>query len=136
MSACQAGDLQAIQPAKWLVKSGYKIIRKVMSKKLPTINEEQLTPTECAKALRAIGDQTRIRILKLLMLGEQSVLEIAEQLNLDQPHVSHHLAVLRNARLVYDQRDGKRIIYSIHPAVKVVKRQGINLGCCKLEFTM
>ncbi|MEW6731037.1 MAG: metalloregulator ArsR/SmtB family transcription factor [Acidobacteriota bacterium] len=100
---------------------------------LPIINE-RLTPNECAKALKAIGDETRIRILTLLLQGERSVLEIANSLKMEQPHVSHHLAVLRNARLVEDHRIGKRIIYSIHPAVKALKNSGLDLGCCQLEF--
>ncbi len=63
--------------------------------------------------LRALGDQTRARILKLLLKGELCVCELEAALGLPQSKVSRHLTVLRSAGLVEDRRDGLWIFYSL-----------------------
>jgi len=65
-----------------------------------------------SQTFKALGDPTRIRILYLLAQRECSVTEIAETLNLKQSTVSHHLAVLKNLRLVKFRREGTTIYYS------------------------
>lgn len=65
-----------------------------------------------SQTFKALGDPTRIRILYLLAQRECSVTEIAETLNLKQSTVSHHLAVLKNLRLVKFRRERTTIYYS------------------------
>ena len=65
-----------------------------------------------SQTFKALGDPTRIRILYLLAQRECSVTKIAETLNLKQSTVSHHLAVLKNLRLVKFRREGTTIYYS------------------------
>lgn len=65
-----------------------------------------------SQTFKALGDPTRIRILYLLAQRECSVTEIAETLNLKQSTISHHLAVLKNLRLVKFRREGTTIYYS------------------------
>lgn len=61
----------------------------------------------------ALADETRLRILKLLMIREMCVCEIMVALNLTQPTASHHLSLLENAGLVKDRKEGKWVFYSI-----------------------
>jgi len=61
----------------------------------------------------ALADETRLRILKLLMIREMCVCEIMVALDLTQPTASHHLNLLENAGLVKDRKEGKWVFYSI-----------------------
>ena len=65
--------------------------------------------------LRAMSDETRQRILSLVLEGEMSVTEIQEQLPVTQPTISHHLAILHRANLVSRRRVGKQVFYRINP---------------------
>ena len=60
---------------------------------------------ELAALLKVLADPTRMRIYQLLRAGETCVCEIARALDLAENLVSHHLGVLRKARLVQDRRD-------------------------------
>jgi len=66
-----------------------------------------------AELFKALGDPTRLRIVNALLLAEICVCDVAALLGMSQPAVSHHLAVLRAARLVRTRRDGKTIFYSL-----------------------
>ena len=57
--------------------------------------------------LRALGDETRLRIFALLTKAELCVCEIEDILELSQSLVSNHLAVLRRAGLVESRRDAE-----------------------------
>jgi DNA-binding transcriptional ArsR family regulator len=96
-----------------------------------------LNSRECAKVLRAMGDPTRLRILRRLVAGEKNVSELVEELGADQPSVSHHLAILRRAGLVLERRRGKHVFYGQHPAVAQhlsAEEDKIDLGCCAVEL--
>ena len=64
-------------------------------------------------ALKAAGDPTRTRILKLLAGGGLCVCQVQAVLGLAPSTVSKHLAILKTARLVDGQRDGKWIEYAL-----------------------
>lgn len=66
-----------------------------------------------ALRFRALGDETRLRILEHLGAGERSVSDLMVLLDLGQSLMSHHLRILREAGLVIDRRDGRWIHYSI-----------------------
>ncbi|MDA1256949.1 MAG: metalloregulator ArsR/SmtB family transcription factor [Chloroflexi bacterium] len=67
-----------------------------------------------AKFFRALGDPTRVRILKILLEdGPRSVGELVEETGGSQSRVSTHLGCLKWCGLVASVRDGKRVIYSI-----------------------
>ncbi|KJS20115.1 MAG: transcriptional regulator [Clostridiaceae bacterium BRH_c20a] len=59
-----------------------------------------------------LSDKTRLRIL-LLLRNELCVCEIYEALEMSQPRVSRQLAILKQARLIKDRREGKWIYYKI-----------------------
>ncbi len=63
---------------------------------------------------KALSDETRIRILKLLEEGELCVCDIVTALDMIQPKVSFHLCVLKDAGLIKDRKQGKWIHYSLN----------------------
>jgi len=63
--------------------------------------------------LKAAADPTRARILKLLERGGLCVCQVRAVLDLAPSTVSKHLAILKHAGLVQDQRDGKWIEYRL-----------------------
>ncbi len=66
-------------------------------------------------ALRALADQTRIQVARLLVEGAFNVGEIQEVLGLGQSTVSHHLKVLSDAGLLQCRREGRLAWYGWHP---------------------
>ncbi|MBP1622866.1 MAG: transcriptional regulator [Acidobacteria bacterium] len=63
------------------------------------------------KSLRAMSDETRLRILALLEKSELSVHELQEITRLSQSGISTHLGLLQDAGLVQSRREGKRAFY-------------------------
>ncbi len=63
--------------------------------------------------LDALGDPTRRRLLRFLAERSQSVQELADRLPVSRPAVSHHLKVLKAARLVKAEARGTRRIYRL-----------------------
>ncbi len=68
------------------------------------------------KALEALADPTRLRMIELLARRERSAGELAGEFSISQPGVSKHLRVLREAGLVQVHEDGRRRVYSLDPA--------------------
>lgn len=66
-----------------------------------------------AETFRLLGDPSRLRILICCLQGPISVGDIAERLDLSLSLVSHHLRLLRGARLVNGVRQAKQIFYEI-----------------------
>ena len=67
--------------------------------------------------MKAIADPTRRTILNLLKKSRLSAGEIAEHFDMSLPAVSKHLAVLKEADLIRDQREGKYIFYELNASV-------------------
>ena len=65
----------------------------------------------------ALADPTRRKILELLSKNDMSAGEIAGNFNMAKPSVSHHLNALKNAGLIYSEKAGQSIIYSINTTV-------------------
>ncbi|KTD54650.1 transcriptional regulator, ArsR family [Legionella sainthelensi] len=63
--------------------------------------------------LHLMGEANRLKLLITCLQGPKSVSELAEQLHLSVPLTSHHLSLLRSARLLVARREGKHIYYSI-----------------------
>lgn len=70
-----------------------------------------------AEFYKALGDETRLKIVEMLSEQEMCVCEIIDRLNMSQPAISHHLKILRQAGLVTDSREGKWIYYSLNSSV-------------------
>lgn len=66
-----------------------------------------------AETFRLLGDSTRLRILYFCLQEAKSVGDIASSLELSQALVSHHLRLLRSARLVFGERRAKQVFYHV-----------------------
>ena len=69
--------------------------------------------TRLAEFFSVIGDLTRVRIISALEASEMCVCDIALSLDMSQSAISHQLKVLKDARLVKNRREGKKIFYSL-----------------------
>ena len=70
-------------------------------------------PQALVRLHRALGDETRLRILKLLSDRDLYLTELAQELQLSKPTVKHHLALLRAAGLLTMTEEGPVIYYSL-----------------------
>jgi ArsR family transcriptional regulator len=86
------------------------------------MSEGSLDTVEFAKAL---ADETRQKIMALCCCKELSVNEIVEALDVSQPTVSHHLAILKRAGLVHVERRGKEVFYTLN-------QDELADACCKV----
>jgi ArsR family transcriptional regulator, arsenate/arsenite/antimonite-responsive transcriptional repressor len=68
---------------------------------------------DLAIIFKALSDETRLRILKLLEHGELCVCDMVAAFDMMQPKVSFHLAALKAAGLVKDRKEGKWMHYKI-----------------------
>lgn len=66
-----------------------------------------------AETFRLLGDPTRLRILMTCLDAPRSVGDIARSLDLSQTLVSHHLRLLRGARLMRGERQSRQIFYEV-----------------------
>lgn len=67
-----------------------------------------------AMVFKALGDENRIRILKMLRGGETCTCKLLEKLEISQPTLSHHMKILCDAELVRGRKEGKWVHYSIN----------------------
>lgn len=78
--------------------------------------------------IKALSDETRLRILKLLLgKKELCVCELETALDIPQPKVSRHLSILKNVELVEDRRNGVWIFYSLPKPQNSFERSVIEL---------
>ena len=63
--------------------------------------------------LKALANETRLRMLRLLSIREMCVCELTVALDLTQPTASHHLNILQNVGFVKDRKVGKWVFYSV-----------------------
>lgn len=69
-----------------------------------------------SRFFRCLSDETRLRCVMLVhQEGELCVCELSAALNLSQPKISRHLALLRQCGLLIDRRDGQWVFYQVDP---------------------
>jgi DNA-binding transcriptional ArsR family regulator len=66
---------------------------------------------------KALNDPTRRQILEMLQEKDLTAGEIAEQFDMSWPSISHHLDLLKQAKLVMAEKDGQYIYYSLNTTV-------------------
>lgn len=77
---------------------------------------------------KCLSDPTRLEILKVISKqNEVCVCEIIEKLNLSQPKISRHLAMLRNHSILLDQRKGQWVYYRLNPKLATWKKEILNI---------
>ena len=104
---------------------------------LPAAEQERLVA-----AFKALADPTRLEILRLVAAqpGPVCVCDVVDRFALAQPTISHHLKVLRVARIVQSRKEGRFVSYSLHPNVFVAPTgpddsPQIEFGCCRIGLT-
>lgn len=95
---------------------------------------EKIEAEACAERLRAVADGERLRIVCLLQQGSKNVGDIAAGLGVSIVNASHHLKVLRNARVVETERKGRNIFYRLADGVFPRAPGELDLGCCRLQI--
>ncbi len=68
-------------------------------------------------AFKALSDRTRRDILKMLSVRPHTQNALVERFQLSQPAISRHLSVLRQAGLVFAERQGQNVVYSLDTTV-------------------
>ena len=102
--------------------------------------DDQLQSDVCAKYMKALSEPDRLKIIQCLQSGPKNVSELAQLLGRELVNVSHHLGVLRHAGMVQDEKQGKYVVYSLHPSLLAKKKKTddgkeiLDLGCCRLEW--
>jgi ArsR family transcriptional regulator len=69
---------------------------------------------DCVEFCRALADDTRQRILEMLLEREMCVGDIVDAFDMSQPTISHHLNVLKQFGLVTGRKEGKQVFYAIN----------------------
>jgi ArsR family transcriptional regulator len=101
--------------------------------------QDPLHSQDCARLLKALADPERLRIVECLRAGPRNVSDLADELRQELANISHHLGVLRKVGIVADRKDGKYVVYSLHPdvfrpAAADQASDCLDLGCCRLEL--
>ena len=78
---------------------------------IPVLSAEELGVL--ADTFKLLGDPTRLKILLYCLQEPKAVSNIAETLALSQPLTSHHLRLLRAARLVKSERQSRQVFYTV-----------------------
>lgn len=81
-----------------------------------------------ADFFKCLSDPTRLAILKFVMVnGNVCVCEFSAELELSQPKISRHLALLRNLAILLDQRQGQWVYYRLHPELPTWATDVLNI---------
>ncbi len=98
-----------------------------------------------ADFFKCLSDPTRLDILKIILERQNvCVCEITEILQLSQPKISRHLALLRNLSILLDERKGQWVYYRLNPdlpvwatsILNVLKDEVLNIPSSNLSISM
>ncbi|MBC7250607.1 MAG: winged helix-turn-helix transcriptional regulator [Anaerolineae bacterium] len=67
---------------------------------------------DCVEFCKALADDTRQRILQMLLEKEMSVSDIVAAFDVSQPTISHHLGILKQFGLLSSRKVGKQVFYT------------------------
>lgn len=87
-----------------------------------------------AERLKVLSNPDRLKVLCVLIDGEQNVQQIENLTDIHQPTLSQQLTVLRKAKMVSTRRDGKQIFYSLADSRVLTVIQTIYQLYCKNTF--
>jgi DNA-binding transcriptional ArsR family regulator len=91
---------------------------------------------DCVNALKALGEDNRVRIIGLLMDAPLGVCEIARRLGMEHYNVSRHLRILREAGLLDVEKHGREHLYVVPERIRRSRAHArvLDLGCCSFQF--
>lgn len=82
---------------------------------------------ETVKLFKIFSDNTRLRIIDLLVTGEYCVQDISDNLETSQSAISHQLKLLRDLNVVKTRKQGKQVFYSLQDShIKDIYLTGYN----------
>ena len=96
-----------------------------------------MTGINCIAALKALGELSRLRIMRLLLKEQMGVNAISDRLGMSQYNASKHLRILKEAGLVEMEKHGQQRLYGVVPGLKnqlAANRNVLELGCCTFRF--
>jgi len=96
-----------------------------------------MTGAVCINALKALSDETRLRMLRLLLKEQLSVNEISERLKVSAYNTSKHLRVMREAGLLETEKHGQQRLYRVPARLKSqmeTNSNSLDLGCCTFRI--
>ena len=73
-----------------------------------------MNESEIALICKALGDENRVQIIKMLTGGELCACKILDAFDITQPTLSHHMKILTDCNLVNSRKEGKWTYYSIN----------------------
>lgn len=94
-------------------------------------------PFDCLAAMRALGEPSRMRIVRRLLERHHSVNELCTALDLQPYNASRHLAVLKVAGLVEVEKSAQQRIYGLAEIFRsrlASNNRVLDLGCCRFDF--
>ena len=111
-----------------------KSVTQRITKKQPDL--QIFDGSDCVGALKALGEDTRVRIVKLLMDAPLGVCEIADRLGLEHYNVSRHLRILREAGLLDVEKHGRERLYVVPKSIRRSRAHArvLDLGGCSFQF--
>ena len=86
-----------------------------------------------AEFFKALGDENRVKILRMLCKGERCACELLEELEISQPTLSHHMQILCRSGIVQGRKNGKWMHYSLDHAKLQEKKAVIASILCPCE---
>ncbi|MBO7251552.1 MAG: winged helix-turn-helix transcriptional regulator [Oscillospiraceae bacterium] len=86
----------------------------------------ELTDKKIAQVFKALSDENRVQIMKLLRTGEKCACKLLEELNISQPTLSHHMKILCDSGLVTGRKEGKWMHYSIYVEGCQIAKDALN----------
>lgn len=96
---------------EYICKEKCPHLNKVKEAKIKEPTREEIL--KLSNMFKLFADDTRLRIICILIREELCVCDICETLGVNQSTVSHQLQLLRNSNLVKYRREGKQIFYSL-----------------------
>jgi ArsR family transcriptional regulator, lead/cadmium/zinc/bismuth-responsive transcriptional repressor len=117
----------------WEIKSSEEMKKMVMGahEEFPQVyNADKLEST--AAFFKALGDETRLKIMTLLWSDDLCMCEIVDGLDGAASTISHHLKILEKGKLIKTRREGKFTVYSLDkeslkPLIPYIKEGDLNV---------
>ena len=91
--------------------------------------------SEIAVICKALGDENRVQIVKMLTGGELCACKILDAFNITQPTLSHHMKILTACNLVNSHKEGKWTYYSINCVTFSDFKNAVSEFTCKTSTT-
>lgn len=97
----------------WWANPAVAVIVSVIYKYIKKVQQVLTDDKNIARIFKALCDENRIKIIKLLCSGEKCACKLLEEINVSQPTLSHHMKILCDSGIVNSRKDGKWMHYSI-----------------------